>query len=140
MRKIQTSYKAVQKNKRKMVVQYLREFKKKFKLDHIKFKVIYVRGSKVKDFYAEIVMTGNRVKIKFNEDLMEQKPQEIQDTVIHELLHIILYKLMIKIISLLNSNIKNKDPQKLEDKFYDLEHEVIEKLVPVFLIKNKIKH
>jgi hypothetical protein len=140
MRKIKTSYKAVQKNKRKMVVQYLREFKKKFKLDNIKFKVTYVRGSKVKDFYAEILMTGNRVQIKFNEDLMEQKPQEIQDTVIHELLHVILYKLMTKIISLLNENIKNKDPQKLEDKLCDLEHEVIEKLVPVFLIKNKIKH
>ncbi len=85
-------------------------------------------------------MRGNKVRIRFNEDLMEQKPEEIQDTVIHELLHVLFYKLMNKIIGVVANNIRdNASQQRHEEKFCCLEHEVIERLVPALINKNRIK-
>lgn len=81
-------------------------------------------------------MRGNQVRIKFNEDLMEQKPQEIQDTVVHELLHVLFYKLMNKIVTMINNHVKQIASQKQhEAKLGRLEHEVIERLVSAFLLE-----
>jgi hypothetical protein len=140
MRKSKITHKKVQENKRKKVIKYLRYYQKKFKLSHIKFKVIYARGSNVKDFYAEILMNGNRVRIKFNEDLMDQRPQEIQDTVVHELLHVLFYKIMNKIMNVISAHVRGLDIQeKYEEKLCYLEHEVITKLVPNFISKKNLR-
>ena len=140
MSKNKASHKKVQKNKRAIVSKYLRDYQKKFKLSLIKFTVSYVRGEKVKDFYAEVLMTGNNVRIRFNEDLMEQRPNEIQDTVVHELLHVLFYKIMNRITNIVNQTLKNdKVKEKQERKFCCLEHEVIEKLVPTLIEKNTKK-
>jgi len=123
-----------------MVLKYLRTYQKKFKLGQIKFKVVYVRGKKVRDYYAEVLMRGNKVRIKFNEDLMEQKPKEIQDTVIHELLHVLFYRIMYKILNVIGANVRVTATQKrYEEKFCKLEHEVIEKLVSAFIGKTNRK-
>jgi hypothetical protein len=140
MRKVKTAYKKEQKNKRDTVLGYLREYQKKFKLGNIRFTIVYVRGEKVKDYYAEILMRGNRVRIKFNEDLMEKKPQEIKDTVVHELLHVLLYRLMNKIICIIGDNVSKIDSQrKYEEKLCNLEHEVIGKLLPTLILNTNKK-
>ena len=136
MRKTKISNKKVQKSKRGTVLKLLGRYKKKFKLGHIKFKVMFVRGKKVKEYYAEVLMRTNRVRIKFNEDLMEQRPQEIQDTVIHELLHVLFYKLMNKMLVLTVNHVRGEEAQKKhEERFCCLEHEIIERLVPVLIDK-----
>lgn len=140
MPKAQIALKKVQKNKRDRILRYLKRYQKRFKLTDIKFKILFVRGPEVKNYYAEVLMRGKKVRIKFNEDLMEQRPQEMQDTVIHELLHVLLYRLMTRILNIMIEGTHGPDCQKRqEEKLCGLEHEVIEKLVSAFIVKNKNK-
>ena len=134
MPKTKIALKKVQKDKRDKVIKYLKAYQKRFKLSKVKFQILFVRGEKVKNYYAEVLMRGNRVRIRFNEDLMEQRPNEIQDTVIHELLHILLYRLMNNILCVVVNHVSGESNQKKhEEKLCSLEHEVIEKLVSAFI-------
>lgn len=79
-------------------------------------------------------MRGNDVVLCFNEDLMDSRPFSVEDTVIHELLHVVLYKLMDKAHAVVNYHVRKVEhKQRLENRLGKLEHAVIDKLVRAFL-------
>lgn len=83
-------------------------------------------------------MNGKKVKLFFNEDLMESDPSEIHDTVVHELLHVVFYKLMEKTTTIITRYVRRTDVrEKLENKICDLEHGVIDRLTPAFTANHK---
>lgn len=126
------------KNQREKVYQYLAQYKQKFGIGSYKYRVVFVRGEKAKDYYAEALMNGKKVKLFFNEDLMESDPCEIHDTVVHELLHVVFYKMMEKTTNIVTQYVRRADMRKrLENKICDLEHGIIDKLTPAFTANHK---
>lgn len=79
-------------------------------------------------------MRGRRVILCFNEDLMELRPLSVEDTVVHELLHVVFYKLMDKAEAVVRRHVRGAESKRrLENRFDKLEHVAIEKLVHAFL-------
>ena len=112
----------------------LREYKKKFRLSDYRFTVKFVRGEKVSDYYAEVLINGKRVRMFINADIMDADPGSIHDTVIHELLHVMFYRLMEKTSNIVESHVRRQVVRaKFEKCLESLEHEIIEKLVPIFV-------
>lgn len=133
MAKKKTNRKKKTSNQREKVFKYLAQYKQKLGVANYKYTVVFVRGEKAKDYYAEAVMNGRKIKLLFNEDLMESDPCEIHDTVVHELLHVVFYKLVEKSTNIITQYVRRADMRdRLENKICDLEHEIIDKLTPAF--------
>ena len=119
---------------RKKVFVFLREYKKKFGIDCLKYKIKFERGRDVVDYYAEVTMHGNHVGICFNEDLMDKRPSSIEDTVVHELLHVVMYKLLDKAHAVVRTYVRgSSDKRRLENRFEKLEHGIIDRLMPAIM-------
>lgn len=114
----------------KRVLKYVERYKKKFGLNRYCFYVVFSRAEKVKGYYAEVTMDGYRVNMIVNADLMDSYPNSIRDTVIHELLHVVLYRLMRKFDWFTDIKIRQvAERKKLIRQFGKLEHEVIDRLI-----------
>lgn len=72
---------------------------------------------------------------------MESAPHEIENTVVHELLHVVLYKLADKASSIVHHYVRrNKVEKKLKKRLEKLEHEIIDKLTPAFTESGMINY
>lgn len=119
---------------RKKVYALLTQYKKRFRINHLKYKITFVRGKEVADYYAEVTMHGSHVRICFNEDLMDKRPTSLEDTVVHELLHVVMYKLLDKAHAIVKAYVRGaSDKQRLENRFEKLEHGIIDKLMPAIM-------
>lgn len=124
--------------RRRKVIRLLQKYRVRFGISSFKYEVRFVRGEKVADYYAEMNMYGKRVTIVFNEDIMDAKPSTIEDTVIHELLHVVMFKLMDKGESIVRRHIRrNGQRKRLINRMEKLEHVVIDKLVPALIHRGK---
>lgn len=123
-----------QKSNRQKAYHYLQEYKKRFGVEGFKYTLIFVRGEKAKGYYAEVVMTRNKIKMYVNEDLMDADPSAIHDTIVHELLHVVFYKLMDRTTNIITRHVRRAiTRKKLELNICGLEHKIIEKLAPAFV-------
>jgi len=114
----------------KKVVKLIKIYRDKFGLRKTVIKIKFSKGKLDNDIYAEVVMKGRVAKIHFNEDLMDKRPEEIENTVVHELLHIVLYKLTDRASWIIQSYVRLRYAREiLEDKISNLEHEAIERLI-----------
>lgn len=128
-------------SKREKVCNYLDKYKKRFKICNYRYHIKFVKGEKWINYFAQVSVSGNVVRLWFNEDLMESDPKEIQNTVIHELLHIVLYKITKKSTDIITRYVrKEKIRNKLENKIEDLEHDIIDKLTPAFTCNGRRKY
>ena len=79
-------------------------------------------------------MRGNNVRIYFNEDLMDERPSSIKDTVVHELLHVVMYRLVDRAYRLIRKyRGTESEKRRIERRLEKLEHGIIDRIVPVIL-------
>ena len=79
-------------------------------------------------------MTRNKIALSMNEDLMDSDPSSIHDTIVHELLHVVFYKMMDYTTSMIARHVRRAlTRKKLELKISKLEHGIIAKLTPAFV-------
>lgn len=116
------------------VFRLISEYKKRFGLRGYGFSVKFVRGAEVSDYYAEILIKGRQARLFMNADLMDSDPKSITDTVVHEMLHVLFYHLMNSTGTIVERYVRRATARrKLERKLENLEHDIIERLVPAVL-------
>lgn len=119
------------KNNQKKVKRLVKKYQQQLRIKDYTYKYRFVNGKGTENFYAEIFIVGKKVVIYFNQDLLDKQAKSIEDTVIHELLHVVLYKLVDKTTKLINRYVRRKSVRdKVENKLIDLEHETIERIAP----------
>jgi len=127
--------------RRKKVCEYIKRYQKKFKLGNYRYTIRFVSGEKWIGYYAQVSISGNRVRLWINEDLMKLDPNETENTVVHELLHVVLYKITKKSTDIITQYVrKEKVRNKLERKVEDLEHDIIDRLTPAFTSDGKKRY
>lgn len=133
--------KKTKKSHRSKVYSYVQEYKKRFGIESYSYKISFVRGEKAKEYYAEVVMTRNKINLYMNEDIMDSDPSSIHDTIVHELIHVVFYKMMDYTTGLIARHVRRAlTRKKLELKICKLEHQIIDKLTPAFVQHSKRKN
>ena len=129
-------------SKREKLYKLVAKYKKKLKLTDIAINIVIAedkvqqfrkRGRKrkaVSDCYAEVIeesIDGKEFTIFIFKSAFEE---DLEDTVIHELSHILLHPMRNAAENLItNMDISDKKKKKLFDKFDDQEHKVVNNII-----------